>query len=257
MARAWRRALARFLKDVPFRRDVVGALVCGSFVTGDPGPRSDIDLHLVLAPRTRWRERGNRVIDGIVVEYFANPPRQIRAYFRHDHRDNRRMAPTQVASGRVLFDDRRGTVRRLVAEARAWERRPLARVAAAWVEQTKYALYDQLDDLEDAIARRAADVPFLYHLLVAAVAERQARFAREPAAGPAKLYRLLTSARARGKYRAAPLRDARHAQLLAAAIRERDPARMPDRARALVSHVLEEMGGFGLDGWRLRSGLST
>jgi hypothetical protein len=56
---------------------------------------------------------------------------------------------------------------------------------------------------------------------------------------------------------AAPWRaSSSHARLLAAAIRERDPARMPDRARALVSHVLEEMGGFDLDGWRLRSGLS-
>jgi hypothetical protein len=257
MTRPWRRAVARFLDELPFRRDVVGALVCGSFVTGAPGPRSDVDLHLVLAAGARWRERGNRVIDGIVVEYFANPPRQIRAYFRRDHEANRRNTPTQFATGRVLFDDRRGTVRRLVAEARAWERRPMVAVTAAWRELSKYALYDRLDDLEDAALRGAPDVPFLYHLLVAAAAECHARLAREPAAGPAKLYGMLTSARVRRKYRAAPPADARLARLLVAALRERDPARMPDRARALVGHLLERMGGFSLDGWRLRTKLSA
>lgn len=256
MPRPWRRAVARFLDELPFRREVAGALVCGSFVTGAPTPRSDVDLHLVLAPRVRWRERGDRVIDGIVVEYFANPPRQIRAYFRHDHADGRRNAPTQFASGEILFDDRRGTVRRLVAEAHAWERRPLPAVARSWVELTKYGLHDRLDDLEDAALRGAPDVPFLYDLLVAAAAEAEARFARQPVAGAAKLYRLVTSARVRRKYRAPAPADARHGRLLVAALRERDPRRMPDRARALVGHLLERMGGFRLDGWRLRSGLS-
>src|SRR5512144_854136 len=161
MVRPWRAALARFLDEVPFRRRIVGTLVCGSFVTGDPGPRSDVDVHLVLDPATRWRERGDRVIDGVVVEYFANPPAQIRAYFREDHADGRRAAATQFATGRVL-DDPRGHVRRLVAEARRWHRRPFARVGRPWVALQKHALLHGLDDLEDARARGDPDLGYVH-----------------------------------------------------------------------------------------------
>ena len=37
----WKIALEEFLKDWMSRNDVVGALVCGSYITGHPSKRSD------------------------------------------------------------------------------------------------------------------------------------------------------------------------------------------------------------------------
>jgi len=252
MPRPWLPSLSRFLAEVPFRREIAGTMVCGSFVTGAPGPRSDVDVHLVLRPGTRWRQRGNRVIDGIVVEYFANPPEQIRAYFRNDHADNRRMAATQFATGRIL-EDGRGVVRRLVAEARAWMRKPFAPPSRAWIELTKYGLFDHLDNLLDAVERGAPDAAYLYFTLVGLAGESYARFAREPVPSGAQAYRMLTSARTRRKYLAELPRDRRFARLHASALAKFEPA----RASALVGHVLRRMGGFELDGWRLRSKVET
>lgn len=77
----WEEALDKFLSEWRRRDYVVGALVCGSYVTGSPTARSDIDVHIILAEESDWRERGNRYVDGCLIEYFANPPRQIRTYF--------------------------------------------------------------------------------------------------------------------------------------------------------------------------------
>ncbi|MGE8035840.1 nucleotidyltransferase domain-containing protein [Lysinibacillus sp. NPDC093692] len=52
----WRIALEEFLKDWKNRNDVVGALVCGSYVTGNPTNRSDIDVHIILSDDVDWRE---------------------------------------------------------------------------------------------------------------------------------------------------------------------------------------------------------
>ncbi|WP_231630083.1 nucleotidyltransferase domain-containing protein [Lysinibacillus sp. ZYM-1] len=73
----WKIALETLLKDWQGRDDVVGTLVCGSYVTGKPSKRSDIDVHIVLENDVTWRERGNQIIDGFLIEYFANPPGQI------------------------------------------------------------------------------------------------------------------------------------------------------------------------------------
>ena len=80
----WETALDKFLVSWKVRKEVTGVLVCGSFVTGKPAPHSDIDLHIVLSESVLWRERGNKIVDGFLIEYFANPPRQIREYFKED-----------------------------------------------------------------------------------------------------------------------------------------------------------------------------
>src|ERR1041384_6420571 len=98
----WRAALREFIAPWRAQPDVIGALVCGSYVTGAPSPRPEIDVVIVLAPRGRHRERGNRIVDGYLLEYFANPPAQFRAYFRRDHQRNRPHTATMFATGRVL-----------------------------------------------------------------------------------------------------------------------------------------------------------
>ena len=69
----WEIALQKFLKKWDNRKNVIGALVCGSYVTGNPSKHSDIDVHIILDSKTSWRERGNEIIDGFLIEYFANP----------------------------------------------------------------------------------------------------------------------------------------------------------------------------------------
>jgi predicted nucleotidyltransferase len=60
----WQSALDAFLALWRSRPEVTGALVCGSFVVGDPSPRSDIDVHILLREDAVWRQRGNQVVDG-------------------------------------------------------------------------------------------------------------------------------------------------------------------------------------------------
>src|SRR5258708_6829242 len=121
--RDWQRAVREFIAPFRAQPDVRGALVCGSYVTGAPSPRSDIDVVIVLAPGSAFRERGNRIVGGYLFEYFANSPAQYRAYFKNNHARNSRDTATMFVTGRVLFDPR-GAVRSLRAHARRWLGRP-------------------------------------------------------------------------------------------------------------------------------------
>jgi hypothetical protein len=248
----WERAALEFVESWRDDPNIVGALLAGSYVTGAPSRRSDLDLVLVLAAGTEWRERGSRVVRGYLVEYFANSPRQYRAYFRNDHAQWRRNTATMFLTGRILHDPR-GHVQRLRVQAERWSKRPLPRLTRADLAAARYQLWDMLDNLRDLHERRSPALGHAYQHFVQLVYEVYTRFLRAPVVPAYQLHGYLTSARARAKYRLGPYPDARFAALLRRALLADGPDVMRRSAERLCVNALEAMGGFEVDGFRLRT----
>lgn len=248
----WTEALDAFLKPWTGKPIVVGALVCGSFVTGSPSPRSDIDVHLVLSDKARWRERGNRIIRGYLIEYFANPAAQILKYFEQDFKEQSYMAPTMFVTGRILLD-RTGAVAKLVKKAESFRAKPFPALSRIDRELKKYALWDNLDNLEDSFTRRAPDFSYQFFALLSALYRTYATFLRYPVSGPSKVYGTLSDARTRENYRLRAYPDATFSKQFCAALTAPSPRAQMAAARRLTRHVLARMHGFSVDGWRLRS----
>lgn len=250
---AWERALEEFID--PWRRKscVVGALVCGSYVTGSPSKHSDIDVQIILAEGTAWRERGNRIVDGFLIEYFANPPAQMPGYFREDHSDNAAMAATMFATGRILFD-KEGVLPDLRREARKWLRKRHAKPGKTWLKLNGYGLWDRLDNLQDAHERQAPDFAYVYHDALNAIYAAYAKLLGQPILHPHQQYRVLTDPEtARRKYLIEPFPDQQFLDLFMPAMAEADADRMLRYAEELTAYVQEKMGGFEIDGWKFRS----
>src|SRR5690554_5091223 len=162
----WEDALNKFLVNWMKRNDVVGALICGSYITGSPTNRSDIDVHIILSDEADWRERGNQYVDGYLIEYFVNPPRQIREYFSKDYDDRSTMSMVQFITGRVIFDHH-GIIEQLKVEANHWKAKKYGHEDAAMIEIKKYRLWDSLDNLLDCYETDRVDFTFVYqHSLV-------------------------------------------------------------------------------------------
>lgn len=248
----WERAARDFLAGWPSRRLATSALVCGSYVTGHPTPRSDVDLFLLLPSGTKWRERGNRVVDGFLVEYFANSPGQVQRYLQADFAVNSRVNATMLLTGLVLFDPD-GGLKRLRGEARRWHRKRFARLSRLELERIRYAIWDTVDNALDAAERGAPDLPFLYHHGVRYAYDCYAKFLRLPVLQLDRIERSYGPGGHPEKYLLEPFPDAKFMRALLRAVREDDPAKMPGRLKRLAAHVTEEMGGFEIDGWRFRS----
>ena len=254
---AWEVALNTFLDEWRDRDEVAGALVCGSFVTGNPTSHSDIDVVIVLRDGNEWRERGNRIVNGFLIEYFANPPAQIRQYFKGDYAGNRRVEAVLFTTGRVLFDHD-GTVERLKSEAEEWMAREFEPPSDAWAESNKYTLWDNLDNLQDAFEHGSPDFPFVYHNTLTCIYSTYARHLRHPAVSFAKLHKCLTEpGEAQRRYRMDPFPDEEFLCLFAKSVTETEPSRMIEYAETLARHVLDKMGGFDIDGWAFRSPAKT
>ncbi len=109
----WEIALQKFLKKWENKKEVIGAIVCGSYITGNPSKHSDIDLHILLDSDTSWRERGNQIIDGILIEYFVNPIRKHYEYLEDDYKQRSRVNAHMLCTGKVLFD-KTGELKKLI-----------------------------------------------------------------------------------------------------------------------------------------------
>ncbi|MEA2733711.1 MAG: hypothetical protein QOE14_162 [Humisphaera sp.] len=248
----WQAALESFLAPWKHRPEVTGALVCGSYVTGNPSPRSDIDVHILLKPSTKWRERGNDVVDGFLVEYFANPPRSIRGYFREDYARNDHAGATQFVTGRILFD-KTGVIAKLKREARKWIDKPFRKPGRMAAKSNGYRLWDSLDNFRDAVESQAPDLSWRYVHALDALLRIYAHHTGDCFVQSDKAYAYLTSDLLAKKYLQRPFSDAMFGRRFAAAMRETDSAKMLPTLEALTRYVHRKMGGFEIDGFRLRA----
>ncbi len=248
----WERAVDRFLVPWKKRKDVTGALIAGSYVTGKPNPRSDLDLYIVTKPGTKWRERGNKRVDGFLIEYFVNPPEQIRKYFADNFATHSAMSLTPYTTGRILFD-REGSLAKLRREAQKWLRKPPRRPSRVDRLIDGYRLWDGLDNLEDAFERGAPDVAYVYHHALHRLFESYTKSLGQIVPGVPKAHGILTSAAVRKKYNHPDYPDRDFVTLFVPAMSEGEPKRMVARLRKLTKHVQDRWGGFEIDGFRLRT----
>ena len=160
MLKEWEKTLNVFLREWKEREDVIGAMVCGSYVTGHPSPHSDIDVHIILSDEADWRERGNILIDGYLIEYFINPPRQIKKYFEDDYNSLRPHSMVQFLTGKVIFDEY-NEIGKLENEARMWLNKEHNKLNNIAVEMMKYHLWDTLDNLADCYEQDRMDFEFV------------------------------------------------------------------------------------------------
>lgn len=158
----WEEKLNVFLETFEHKEDIVGILVCGSYITGNPSTHSDLDVHLILDEKVDYRERGNQIVEGLLIEYFANPPRQIRKYFEEDYHDVTPMSQTQFITGKILLD-KTGEVQALQEEARKMLDQHYHDVDTNINDLSKYGIWDMLDDLKDGFENGREDFDFLYY----------------------------------------------------------------------------------------------
>jgi hypothetical protein len=250
----WELALTEFLKDWKVRNEVIGAMVCGSYITGSASRRSDIDVHIILSDDVEWRERGNKVYNGYLIEYFANPPKQIRGYFHEDFHGHTTMSMVQFITGRTLFD-KNGIINELKVEAAEWINKKQDALNDTLVEVKKYAIWDDLDNLKDCFEQRRADFNFTYHNSLFRLFTAYCTLLNLETIPYYQINSYLSESTYLDKYLKNSLPDEKFKQIFTNALQEVDSKKMMECFEQLSQHVLNEMGGFEIDGWKLRNSI--
>ena len=249
----WKNKLDLFLADFEYADDVVGVLVCGSYITGNPTSHSDLDVHIVLDNKVSNRERGNRIVDGLLIEYFANPSKQILRYFDEDLKAKNFMCQTQFATGKIILD-KVGDVKALKLKAKeiisdfyATEKTDL-RLS----ELDKYFLWDMLDDLQDVHENNRADFDFLYFTRLNMLLEKYMNGINRPY-NCKSIYGNIVDFAVREKYLLRELPCEIVKDMIACAITATGQNKKMEAYEKLTAEIMKQIGGFDIDGFKFKS----
>ncbi len=112
----WKLALNEFIKPYMQDEDVEAILLVGSYAVGNQNEYSDIDVYVILNDDVDYRERGNKLVEGYLIEYFVNPIYKVREYLQEDKRGHGGAMANMLIHGQVLLD-KHGIVDKLKQEA--------------------------------------------------------------------------------------------------------------------------------------------
>jgi predicted nucleotidyltransferase len=148
----WKLALEEFIKGYKDNPEVEAILLVGSYAVGNQNDKSDIDVYVILNDEAMWRERGNKLVKGYLIEYFINPVRLVREYILEDKRGHGGAMANMLMNGQVLLD-RHGIVDELKKEAIAaiqvqeYERNPM-RYYACWCAFDEYEAAEYHNEMQ-------------------------------------------------------------------------------------------------------------
>lgn len=251
----WEIALQIFLKKWENKKEVIGAVVCGSYITGNPSKHSDVDVHIILDSKKPWRKRGNTIIDGVLIEYFVNPVRQHYEYAEEDYKQRKRVNAHMFCTGKTLFD-KTGEVKQLIRDSRKYLVKKYPKQNKIQIELAKYHIWDMCDNLEEVFEANADEFLFVFYNYLFDLFENYAKFMKFDTIPVNKLKRFLVNEQDKKKYHIDDFPDKEFVKRYVKAIKSKEQPKMMTEYKRLTNYVLDKMGGFDIDGWEIKTPVS-
>ncbi len=244
----WEIALNTFLAEWEKEEHFVGALLCGSHAVGTANSLSDVDVHIILSDKASWRERGNKTVNGIQIEYFVNPKHKIHEYLIEQYAWNSYITVRMFATGKTVRDPY-GEMKKLQNWAKQEVNRKFKKMTKARIELEKYHLWYILDNLKDLHMHNSLGFIFLYHNALDKAFHVYAEYLQMEIHSEAKLYKYFSSNEYRHKYKMPAFPDQQFTRLFITALKKQSYSNIVK----LINHVIIKMGGLKLENWHLRT----
>ena len=101
-----REIIEEFIKHNVYLKDVEAILLVGSYAVGNNNEYSDIDIYVLLKDKVKYRQRGNLIIGGYLIEYFMNPINKIKGYMRKDARGHGGSMANMLINGKLIYGNK-------------------------------------------------------------------------------------------------------------------------------------------------------
>lgn len=247
----WEKALWNFLDKYKDQDYIEGALLCGSYATGNQNEFSDIDVHILLSDTQNWRERGVVSEGGFLIEYFMNPLKQIRKEFRDDYLCGENISAGMFAYGHILFD-KNGQVKKLHDKAI----KSLKKTPRKWKKEELsfglYGVWNLMDEL-NSMVREQRFCNIVYYELAKSLLRLYFKAKGIPNIPLTKAERILADPEYAKKYHIQKLPDKKFTNLFLKALYDINIKKM----QKLYDFVVQSVGGFDISSFNLHSELEN
>lgn len=230
------------------RPEYVWAIICWSYVTWNPSSHSDIDLHIILNKSCNRRERWNKIINWLMIEYFANPPQQHSQYFKEDYK-NRRSINAHMFKTWVIFEDKKWYVQEIKQEAEDRHSKKFKWLNIDLLRIKQYGLRDEFDNLKEMQNGNDEWIQYAYFHLLDSIIELYSAYHKFPKIQANKICRFLKNEYDKKKYLIPDFPDDTFRDLLLEAFVRKSKDENIVLWWNLVEYVLNNTWWFNID-WR-------
>lgn len=243
------KTIEKFLETYKNEDYFLGAILTGSYATNNNDENSDIDIYIVTTNDTKWRERGNKKIDGYLIEYFINPKKKILSYFEEETK-NYTLSTTMIfVNGKILYD-KDGSVQELINIAK--NNFNLCKVEESKYKMNCYRVWDSFDELESKY-KKSLDIDFTYNIFLQHIIEAYFYNKQIPSVPLNKIEKILMDENFRKKYNVVKLPEKEFIDLLLNCFKEKDYDNKYINAKILYLYFLKAFDSFDINNFELRS----
>ena len=252
MVEKWKLALKEFLKEYEEDDEVVGAILCGSYASGNYNEHSDIDVYLVLKDGVKYSLRGNNESNSYLIEYFMYTKAGIIDLMEKEFNNYKHSIAKMFAYGKVIYD-LDGSVKELQDLALKYIDKPFKNISSDRLDINNYHLWNWLDELKVALAENRLDFNKIYYLLLNDIYNIYAEYLGISKLPSAKVYKVLTDEEYRKKYHVFKFPDEEFIKLYIKCYEENKPSVMYKNISDLVDYYYKKQGGFNIRTFKLKT----
>lgn len=245
----WELAVEKFINRYKDEDYFLGAILTGSYATGNYNENSDIDIYIVTSDDIKWRERGNKNIDGFLIEYFINPKKKILSYFEKELQDYHLSTTMIFVNGKILYD-KDGSVKELINIAN--NNFNLADVDDFKYKMNCYSVWDGFDEL-DSKYNKGEDIDFTYNIFLQRVIETYFYNKQIPSIPLNKIEKIFKDESYRIKYNVKKLPEQDFIIKLIKCFDEKDYNKKFANAKDLYNYFMNQFKNFDINNLEVRS----
>lgn len=248
----WQLAIEKFLNEYKNEDYFLGAILTGSYATGNNDKNSDIDIYIVTKNDTEWRERGNKNIDGFLIEYFINPKKKILSYMEKELQDYHMSTTMIFVNAKILYDND-GSVQELINIAKNNANLSnLGNLDNFKYKMNCYSVWDGFDELESKYNKHQ-DIDFSYYIFLQRVIDAYFYNKQIPPIPLNKIEIILKDIEYREKYNVRKMPNKEFIIRIIKCLDEKDYDKKFEYAKDLYNYFLNQFNDFDINNLVVRS----
>ena len=247
----WEKAIEKFLSQYINEDYFLGAILTGSYATGNNHADSDIDLFIITKDSTDWRERGNRLVDGYMIEYFINPVRQV-VYELDTGFDYNNIATTLMFAGSKILCDTDEVVAGLVERAKTDLNNEIKPISEYSWNMNCYNVWHSFYELT-AKYNKQQDIDFSYNIYLNNITRAHLQNNQIPLLPVHKIERILTDEKYVQRYNLKKLPEKEFSDKLLACFSAKEYGQKYICAKQLYQYYMMQNPDFDINNFSFRS----
>lgn len=252
MVEKWKLALREFLKKYEEDDDVVGAILCGSYASGNNNNYSNINVYLVLKDRCSYKEMGCVDSNSYLIEYYMNPSYEIEKCMNEEYLNGLEKTANMLAYGKIIYD-LDGSVKSLQEKALNYIDKKLEDITRHKLDMNNYQLWYYLDKLNVTLKENNPNFNLIYYSLLEDVYNKYAEVLQLPKLPKTKIYKILTDEDYRRECHVFNLPEEKFIKLYVKCFELDKPSAMYKNMENLINYYYEKQGGFNIRTFKIKS----